>query len=188
MPLCCTLLVEVHDAKKKVPVKYTASSFPQARLRAFGGMVLQHEVLYAMLGFGGAVVGSHEGALTLAVGLPLLDDSERALVQRLLQLGECYSALERYCSKELLDAEQVDHPTRGAYETAFAMGVEECLQPYRSRVLELEQQLMSTPDLPLPALQLGFGDFELTLPALLRIVDTVEVSHVLLLAVSFNPS
>ena len=111
-------------------------------------MVVQGEVLYALLGYTGKVVVDRDGAFQLASGLPLLDASERVLLQKLLHLGECYSRLERFCTAELLDANGADHdqqPPPGSFRTAFALGLEECLQPYRSRVLALEQRLIRTP-------------------------------------------
>ena len=51
-----------------------------------------------------------------------------------------------------------------------------------AQVLELEQQMLSTPSLSLPALQLGFGEFELSLPALHRLVSartTLRTTHTL---------
>lgn len=63
-----------------------------------------------------------------------------------------------------------------AYLLAFAEGLEEALQPYRARVLEVEQQLERTPDLSLAALQLGFAEWELALPALCQLLDTVQAA------------
>ena len=59
---------------------------------------------------------------------------------------------------------------------AFAEGLEEALQPYRARVLEVEQQLERTPDLSLAALQLGFAEWELALPALCQLLDVVQAA------------
>ena len=125
-------------------------------------MVLQKEILYALLGHTGQIV---DGSFSLAPGLPLVDASERALLTRLLALGRFYRDLEAFVSAS---------SSASPYLLAFALGLEECLQPYRARVLELEQTLIRTPDLSLAALQLGFGDFELTLPALHRLVGAVE--------------
>ena len=63
-----------------------------------------------------------------------------------------------------------------AYLLAFAEGLEEALQPYRARVLEVEQQLERTPGLSLAALQLGFAEWELALPALCQLLDTVQAA------------
>ena len=63
-----------------------------------------------------------------------------------------------------------------AYLLAFAEGLEEALQPYRARVLEVEQQLERTPDLSLAALQLGFAEWELALPALCQLLDVVQAA------------
>lgn len=147
------------------------------------GMVFQKELLYAMLGHTGQVVlvkeaaaadGGTSSQLMLARGLPLVDESERRLAERLLLLGACYRDLDVYVNAQLFG----DGPTKphaiSPYIIAFALGIEECLQPYRARVLHLEQRLLRQPDLSLPALQLGFGDFELTLPALRRLLSQVE--------------
>lgn len=144
-------------------------------------MVLQREVLYSLLGYTGRVVVEvAPGQLELAAGLPLVDASEHALVRRLLVLGGCYCVLDAFVSSQLVscdggeDGRQGTRRSRGAYVVAFAHGLDECLQPYRARVLDLEQQLLRSPALSLAALQLGFGEFELTLPALRRLLEDVE--------------
>ena len=129
-------------------------------------MPLQKEVCYALLGYTGRTVVERGAAFELSRGLPLVDASEGALLQRLLALGYCYRQLEAVVSAQLFGD---GHGRGGSYLVAFALGLEECLQPYRARVLELEQQLIRTPELSLPALQLGFGDYELTMPALRRV-------------------
>ena len=61
-------------------------------------MVLQKELLYALFGYTGqVVVESADGsAFELARGLPLVDGSERALINRLLVIGRCYRDLEQF--------------------------------------------------------------------------------------------
>ena len=54
-------------------------------------------------------------------------------------------------------------------------GLEEALQPYRACVLEMEEQILRTPELSLPALQLGLSEYELVLPALCQLVATVRI-------------
>ena len=138
-------------------------------------MVLQKEILHALLGHKGQVViEDARGGFALAPGVPLVDASERALVSRLLDLGHCFHELEAFTTAHLFGAASRADEHGGAYIVAFATGLEECLHPYRARVLELEQQLLRSPGLSLPALQLGFGDFELTLPALRRLLDAVQ--------------
>ena len=137
--------------------------------------MLQREILYALLGHTGQlIVEDEDGNFVLARGLPLVDASERELLQRLLHLGWCYRGLEQFTIAHIRGGTEM---AGGPYSLAFALGLEECLQPYRARVLHLEQQLLSNPDLSLPALQLGFGDFELSLPALRRLLETVERSQ-----------
>ena len=137
-------------------------------------MVFQKELLYALLGYTGRVVVEKDGAFDLASGLPLIVESERALCRRLLELGYCYRKLDAFVKAQLFEGDNGPLSAGGAYLVAFALGIDQCLQPYRARVLELEQQLIRTPDLSLPALQLGFGDFELTLPALHRLLACIE--------------
>lgn len=148
-------------------------------------MVLQKEIIYALLGHTGRVVTDDGNAFHLAKSLPLVDESERHLLNRLLVLGHCYHELEGFLSLFLFEDSSagvrgegtVSHES-GPYVLAFALGLEECLQPYRAHVLALEQSLLRQPDLSLPAMQLGFGDFELTLPALRRLVTTVQDSNI----------
>ena len=147
-------------------------------------MVVQKEILYALLGHTGQVIVATEDGFELAKGLPLVDASERALLSRLLALGSSYRELEAFVGAQLFGEGEGgvrDKPTAqsgGPYLLALALGLEECLQPYRARVLSLEQSLLRTPDLSLPALQLGFGDFELTLPALRRLLAAIQHSDI----------
>ena len=138
-------------------------------------MVLQKELLYALLGHTGEIILDTPDGFALANGLPLVDASERALLSRLLALGHCYRELEAFVDAQLFgDAPTGTAPTASPYFLALANGLEECLQPYRARVLQLEQTLLRTPELSLPSMQLGMGDFELTLPALRRLLAGVQ--------------
>ena len=141
--------------------------------------MLLHELLYSMLGYTGKIIVKRDGEFALANGLPLIDSSERALIQKLLVTGQCYSEVERFCTEVLLGDDEANDTVQGAFLTAFALGLETCLEPYRSRVLELEQRLLRSIDLSLPALQQGFGEFELMLSALRQLVLTVKVKATL---------
>ena len=139
-------------------------------------MVLQKELLYALLGHTGQVIVDSPDGFSLAKGVPLIDASERALISRLLVLGHCYRELEEFVNTQLFyGSESGEFPS--PYFLALALGLDECLQPYRARVLELEQTLLRSPDLSLPSMQLGFGDFELTLPALRRLIAGVQQAN-----------
>jgi len=150
--------------------------------------MIAHEVVYSLLGFTGKIIVAHKDRFDLADGLPLLDESERAQLRRILQLGFHYSQLEAFVTAQLFGlrpggadagppaetAVAAARLPRSPYVVAFAEALEEVLQPYRARVLELEQQVIRTPELSLPALQLGFSGFELVLPALCQLVSTVQ--------------
>lgn len=138
-------------------------------------MVFQKEVCYALLGYTGRVVIERDDGFELAPGLPLVCESEYKLVRRLVELGYFYSRLERYVSDKLYQGYL--SKKHSAYIRAFAMGLEESLTPYRARVLQLEQQLIRNPALSLPQLQIGFGEYELVLPALRRILEEIETSR-----------
>ena len=118
-----------------------------------GAASLQAELIYALLGFSGQViVQMDQGRLGLADGLPI-DPSERRLVLGILSISECYAALDRFLSAELFDWQRAS-VGRDPYMVALANGVDECLAPYRTRVLELEQQLLHE-KLPITMMQLG---------------------------------
>ena len=172
--------------------------------------MLQLELCYALLGFTGKIFVAHADRYDLAEGLPLLDESERAHIRRILRLGFLYGQLEAFITAQLFGlygatasdsdihadalsgvsgisaelaalgqlagARAEDDAPPSAYLLAFAEGLEEALQPYRARVLEVEQQLERTPGLSLAALQLGFAEWELALPALCQLLDTVQAA------------
>ena len=135
--------------------------------------MLIEDVLYALLGHVGStlVTRGKEGRFDLAAGLPLVDASERELLNRLLRIAEAYDALNNFISGLLYE------PARGAddpYAVCVAEGLEECTRPYCARVLELEQALLRNPELSLPALQTGLAEYELLLPALVRLVAPIR--------------
>lgn len=137
--------------------------------------LLQAEVLYALLGYTGQVVVRFEdGSFGLADGLAL-DPCERKLVLGMLPLGACYASLDDFLYTQLFDwrAASASAGGRDPQVLALAAGLEECLAPYRTRVLELEQQLLRGA-LPLTELQLGLSDLALTLPLLRSVVERVQ--------------
>ena len=165
--------------------------------------MLQLELCYALLGFTGKVFVAHADRYDLAEGLPLLDESERAHIRRILRLGFLYGQLEAFVAAQLFGlshgaatsdtdihadgtcTEPADAPP-SSYLMAFAEGLEEALQPYRARVLEVEQQLERTPGLSLAALQLGFAEWELALPALCQLLDTVQAASSEAVTIGFS--
>ena len=141
-------------------------------------MVVQREILFGLLGHAGRAVIDDDGHLALAPGLPLMDKSEQVMIQRLLRLGDCYRSINQFVTAKQVARKEGDSRACGnSYMTAFALGLDKCLQPYRARVLDLEQQLLRAPDLSLTALQVGFGDFDLVLPALARLLETIQSRH-----------
>jgi hypothetical protein len=136
---------------------------------------LQAEVLYALLGYTGqVVVRLQDGSFGLVDGLAL-DPCERKLVLGMLPLGACYAALDDFLYTQLFDwrAASAAAGGRDPQVVALASGLEECLAPYHTRVLELEQQLLRGA-LPLTELHLGLSDYALTLPLMRSIVQRVQ--------------
>ncbi len=157
--------------------------------------MLQHDLLYALLGFTGKIFVAHDDRFDLAEGLPLIDESERQQLRRILRLGFWYSRLEVFITARLFGLQYSPDmpadvapppPTPGGsgspYQLALASGLEEALQPYRARVLELEEQLQRAPSLALAEIQLGFTEWELSLPALVKLLGTVPLPPQFLLS------
>ena len=87
-------------------------------------MVLQKELLYALLGYTGQVIVDSPDGFSLAKGVPLIDASERALISRLLVLGHCYRELEEFVNTQLFyGCESGDFPS--PYFLALALGLDE---------------------------------------------------------------
>ena len=106
-----------------------------------GPNLLLHEVVYALLGHTGTVVvasRASEHQLELAHDVPV-DASERALLNRMLELGSCYRALDAFVSFYLFHTmlapvsgarpSTTDFPPRSPFLLALANAVEECLRP-----------------------------------------------------------
>jgi hypothetical protein len=139
---------------------------------------LQREVVHALLGFTGTVVIECTDGFTLANDLHL-SDSDHSVLGRLLLAGFCYRELEHFISIHLFQKGFWDSDnSRTCLVASFATGIEECLRPYRSLVLALEQRCLSLPSTSLLGLQLGLGEFELSLPALHGLTASI-VKHTL---------
>jgi len=142
------------------------------------------ELLYALLGYTGRMVvrrggdGGAPASFGLADGIAL-DPCERQLVLGVLSLGECYVALDSFLKAQLFDWRELSAAGDGRdpHVVALATGLEECLAPYRARVLELEQQLLRGA-LPLTELQLGLTEYSLTLPLMRSLVDRVQAEGI----------
>ena len=96
-----------------------------------------HEVVYALLGHTGKVITSSSSRFDLSPSARY-DPSERALLDRLLSLGHAYSQLDAFVHAQLFSAEEGG----SAYLIALAAGLEECLTPYRTQCLQMEQLLL----------------------------------------------
>ena len=137
---------------------------------------LPEEVLYALLGYPGSVVVlCADGTFGLADDL-VLDPSERRLIERLLQLGTCSAALDGFVTEQLYDWR--GGGARDPHIAAFATGLEECLAPYRSCILALEQRLIADGTLPLLELQLSVDRFCLALPRLRSLAERVRAEAI----------
>ncbi|CAM6105636.1 unnamed protein product [Calypogeia fissa] len=133
-----------------------------------------------------------ECTFRLAPDITFLQDSERALLDRLLRLGFYYRELDRFAvrcrnlSWIKSPYAEADTGTNGlfamvkrnkspsVYRRALANGIAEILAVYRSAVLKVERNLLSDPVPVLAGVTQGLHQFELLLPPLYALVCEVE--------------
>ena len=158
-------MVEKETFPTALPPKAMSSVLEEAKVL--------HEVVYALLGHTGKVITSSSSRFDLSPSARY-DPSERALLDRLLSLGHAYSQLDAFVHAQLFSAEEGG----SAYLIALAAGLEECLTPYRTQCLQMEQLLLRIAAtgvcLSLAELQLGLGAYELMVPELLSILVRIQ--------------
>ena len=93
------------------------------------------------------------------------EDSQQRLFTQLLPLGHYYYVIRRF----VCHCAQTSEP----YLHAFGLGLDECLQPYRASLLALEQQALCAELPSLAALPRCLVAYEITLPALHRLLQAI---------------
>jgi gamma-tubulin complex component 4 len=143
--------------------------------------MVKHEALLALLGHTGAlIVEGKDGAFAVGDRVDFLVDHEKALLQRIAVAGHTYVSLDRFVRAVREDGSWRDGTpvTEGLYLRALCTGLDEVLDVYRSMILSAERAILDDPTLPLTYLVSRTADFELLLPALLRLSHEVEEQKV----------
>jgi gamma-tubulin complex component 4 len=148
---------------------------------------MHHEILLALSGFPGDVFIKHkqDGFHELIPDIPLIHPSEVNIVNKIVSLGNYYSSLQDFIKQQTSavimlksthlpsddnsspdpnPGESEMHPlinqptTTGLYVRALAFGLNEILEDYRHRIVEVEKECIKDPHLPLSHIQHRFQE------------------------------
>ncbi|PAA93265.1 hypothetical protein BOX15_Mlig032545g1 [Macrostomum lignano] len=136
-----------------------------------------HELLLALYGCPGSVIQqTQSGSLRLIDNLPFISPSEVPLINRLCQLGAHYIRFQDFIAERssYLDS---DKPTAGLYAKVFSDALDNCLETYRARLVDLESELIADPYLSLNYVQCRLEEFQLLFPALSDLLESIERSN-----------
>ena len=138
--------------------------------------MVYHEVLLAMLGHTGGLLVHSDGKLKVRDEFDFLLPHERCLIERVAQTGFTYAEIEAFIRRVRTGSRKENGVIRESlYMRALVAGLEEILDVFRSMILSVEQAVLAEPSLPLTYLVTRVGEFELLLPALLRLCREAEV-------------
>ena len=137
--------------------------------------MVYHEVLLAMLGHTGGLITSSNGKLKVREEFDFLLPHERALVERAARTGQIFAEIESFMRQVRVAAPRENGVVRESlYMRALIAGLDEILDVFRAMVLSVEQAVLEEPTLPLTYLITRVGEFELLLPALLKLCREAE--------------
>eukprot|EP00047_Mylnosiga_fluctuans_P018245 m.68639 g.68639 ORF g.68639 m.68639 type:complete len:601 (+) comp7509_c0_seq3:49-1851(+) len=128
---------------------------------------MYNELLLALLGHPGDIFVDHGGSIKVARGLPYMDASEEARLNRLCELGSMFQRLDAYANLHTTDL----------YLRCVRLSLLDAIQPYCDAVLEFEEKVAAHPHVPVAQLFLVLDPYTLLLPALCELVDEIDGSQ-----------
>ena len=132
--------------------------------------MVYHEVLLAMLGYTGGLLVCLNGRLKIREEFDFILPHEKSLVERVAQTGQIYAEVDGFVRRVRTGFRRENGVVRESlYMRALVTGIDEILDVFRAMVLSVEQEVLSEPSLPLTYLLTRVGEFELLLPALLKL-------------------
>jgi len=139
-----------------------------------------HEVLLALKGHHGGIFKHSEIGIQVAANLPFIHASEVSQLNQLCKLGTFYKDFTEFIqhySSGLLAGQQPDtDELYGLYLKCLCQGLDNVLQDYRDALLEVEQDILQDPHLPVIHIVGKLNEFQLLFPTLASTIDQV-VTH-----------
>ncbi|XP_075238536.1 gamma-tubulin complex component 4 isoform X2 [Lycorma delicatula] len=144
-----------------------------------------HEVILALHGCLSSILNKNTHAIELT---KVLHPSEKALLKRILNLGETYGHLQNFIDENLcphIEFEPVDISidegnfiTGGMYLQAFCDGLQKVLQPYRNDVVLLEKMVVQDPFLSLTSINSHIGGYSQLLCTLHSMITEIKENQI----------
>ncbi|XP_071096786.1 gamma-tubulin complex component 4-like [Haliotis cracherodii] len=141
-----------------------------------------HEVLLALTGHCGGVFKDNGDGIKVLEDLPFIHPSEVNVLNQLCRLGTLYRGFKVFIHKygSTLSFQNAENSfsgnLHGMYIKAFCHGLDEVLQDYRQLLLQLEQDIIADPHLPVSHLQCTLQPYQLLFPALSSVIEQIK-SH-----------
>jgi gamma-tubulin complex component 4 len=153
---------------------------------------MHHEILLALSGFPGDVFIKHkqDGFHELIPDIPLIHPSEVNIVNKIVSLGNYYSSLQDFIKQQTSavimlksthlpsDDNSSPDPNPGLYVRALAFGLNEILEDYRHRIVEVEKECIKDPHLPLSHIQHRFQEYQFLLPSLRSTITDISQNKI----------
>lgn len=146
-----------------------------------------HEVLLALSGYPGCLFVETEGNYSVVKDVPFIHPSEVAILERLCKLISHNKFIMLFISKHgqfkppnvELDNPESFNPvassqSSGLYLRALCHGLDLVLQPYQRLLLQIEENVLKDPHLPLSHLQRPLEEYYLLFPALVHLLTDIN--------------
>ncbi|XP_074651183.1 gamma-tubulin complex component 4-like [Tubulanus polymorphus] len=144
-----------------------------------------HELFMALAGYPGNIFVMKSAEIKVVADLPFLSKEEENLLNQLLKLGSQYCAFnsfisEHSCCPALKEDDCFKSGLKpGLYLTAFCDGLLQTLAPYKQKLLELEQKILTDAHLTVMYISSELQQFRYLFVALTGLLEqiTVKKSH-----------
>lgn len=131
-----------------------------------------HELLVALRGHPGHLFTETEAGLKVSSTLTYFHPCEVSLINQVLELGTDYRALTQFISSNQSSG-------GGMYLEAVCQGLHTVLDPYRSSLRDLEQDMVSDPDsVPLSLVQHRLLPHRPVLKVLVQLVNEISTTEI----------
>ncbi|GFS42496.1 gamma-tubulin complex component 4 [Trichonephila inaurata madagascariensis] len=108
-----------------------------------------HELLIALNGLPGNIFFDSPDGITISSCIPNLHPAEKEILPRLCDLGTKYKFLCDFVKKYKFQSTVDDNKIHGLYLQSFCCGLEIVLSDYQEELVQIEQELLKDPFLPL---------------------------------------
>ncbi|TMW56339.1 hypothetical protein Poli38472_006349 [Pythium oligandrum] len=131
---------------------------------------MHHELFFALLGHAGDVIEAKSDGFFIRRDVSFLSAPQKAMIDRLLQLGHAFATLERFVA----DARHLP----SLYLRGLAQGVERVLGEYTDAIVALEAKILTTRVVfPIPQMMYELEEYVELLPELCKLVRRIRATR-----------